>query len=939
MKMKTIKGSICAVALAFASAGFASLCTVVPESYVSKAWTVRMSGDEEMRVTFWRPDVFRIEKGLKVYGTNLTTRTEISASGQYITVTNLSYEVGYADPANDPTRTQIILPEAKEDASRVLFEDSESVYVWKTSDLRLELDKSAGTFRCFLRTGEEVFAETAPVEIKKAVAEGETDSTTLRLASGKGANYFGGGQQNGSWIHTGKAIDIVADCNWAEGGHPNPAPWMMSRVAKGVYYGILRHTFSKGRYDFSGEDVAAMSHSESRFDAFFFVGSSFGQILDRYTELTGRPNFVPVWGLELGDADAWITRDKETREPKQEKDLSYVETTPDVVARNAEKYLAADMPCGWILVNDGYGCKHMQLAWVVDALASLGIKTGLWTEGALDRIKWEVGTAGTRVKKIDVAWSGAAYQHGLNCNKAAYDGLVDNSDARAFVWTCQGWAGTQRYAVCWTGDQYGNFDLIRYHVPTVTGSGMSGQAYATTDIDGIFGGSPETFVRDLEWKCFTPALYVMNGWSNVNKAPWSLSEPYRSIVRSWLKMKLRLTPYMYGLCRQSWETGCPIVRPLAWNYPDDEKCLSEDVNYEMMLGEDFLVAPMFDSMEDSEGWYLRGIYLPDGVWYDYNDGRLVKGGQKIEAYPTMLWTQPVFVRAGAVIPMYPDDKKIKGVLSLDVYPGGEGACTVYEDDGETRAYENGEWTRQSVKVSAPEAGQSGDVKVVIEGVVGKGYAGQVKERSYELLVRTGFRPYAVKVNGREVLALSATGVTADMIYAKADECWYFDELDKGGTVKIKLRKRDSGERVEVAVLAKAGDRRDFIPYGKPSDDLIKKVMAKAAEQTMFVAKMNASDLYQNYGGTYTIDLDGTWKRVIGSVVCSNDTDDNAVVTFRITTDTGATIFERVGQKGRDAEQIIAVNIPEDAKSLTFTLTNAGPAVPSLGVWKNLRLAK
>ena len=98
---------------------------VVPESYISKAWTVFLSGEEEMRVTFWRPDVFRIEKGLKVADTNVTVKTEISATGQYITTTNAAYTVSYADPRNDPKGAQIILPEVMEDASRVVFVDGD----------------------------------------------------------------------------------------------------------------------------------------------------------------------------------------------------------------------------------------------------------------------------------------------------------------------------------------------------------------------------------------------------------------------------------------------------------------------------------------------------------------------------------------------------------------------------------------------------------------------------------------------------------------------------------------------------------------------------------------------------------------------------------------------------------------------------------------------
>ena len=324
---------------AFAQAG-SSIEKVVPESYVSRAWTVKTSTNVEMRVTFWRPDVFRIEAGPLVADTNVTVKTEISATGQYITTTNSAFVASYADPKNDPAKTQMLVDGAAEDMTRVRFADGDGEYVWETSALKLKLDKGAGTFECRLPTGETVFRQTRPVALIKSQSTNETDDTILYLASNSKARYFGGGQQNA--------------------------------------------------------------------------------------------------------------------------DYSYVETTTDVVARNAEKYRAEDMPCGWLLVNDGYGCKYMQLGWTVEALKSLGFRTGLWTEGVLDRINWEIGKAGTRIQKIDVAWSGPAYQHGLECNRTAYDGFINNSDARAFIWTCQGWAGTQRYGVCWTGDQYGNLDLVRY---------------------------------------------------------------------------------------------------------------------------------------------------------------------------------------------------------------------------------------------------------------------------------------------------------------------------------------------------------------------------------------------------------------------------------------------------------------------------------------------
>lgn len=372
--------------------------------------------------------------------------------------------------------------------------------LFETDQLGLRLDKKNCTFSLSDQHNNLIWEELESLRFR----EKETCQT---FSSGVDEYYYGGGQQNGFFSHKGTEIEIVADGNWNEGGHPNPAPFYMS--TKG--YGVLRNTFAPGTYDFRSNQSIALAHEENRFDAYYFWGDSLHKVLDLYIQFTGRPNFVPLWALQFGEADCFMERDKETKKLKRNKEGEFVETTMDAIER-AKEHRQHDMPGGWMLVNDGYGCGYTNLPEVVRGLKEPGFHTGLWTQKGLDNIEWEVGTAGTRVQKLDVAWTGPAYQFSLQANKLAWEALVDNAPTRGFIWTVQGWAGTQRYSVCWTGDQYGSWDLIRYHIPTLIGSGLSGQAYATTDVDGIFGGSPETYTRDMQWKYFTPVLYAMNGW-------------------------------------------------------------------------------------------------------------------------------------------------------------------------------------------------------------------------------------------------------------------------------------------------------------------------------------------------------------------------------------------------------------------------------------------
>ncbi len=819
---------------------------VVPEDFKPAAFNVFTDGAMRFRVEFYGTDVFRIQA---------------------------APDGAFDDPLNDPTAAQILVDNLPVNRERVDCEVSDAEVVWRTAAVELRMRRADGTFSLFRADGTPIFSEKKPL----AFAE---NTVTQTLSTDPDEFYYGGGQQNGHFSHKGTKIEISAN-GWNENDRPNPAPFYMSNRG----YGVLRHTFATGAYDFTGADSIATTHNENRFDAFYFVGDGFPRVLDLYTRFTGRPNFLPIWGFELGDADAYMTRDPQTKEPLLENG-KFKELTPYSLDRVAEKYREHDMPCGWLLVNDGYGCNYVQLPYVVKSLAGMGFKTGLWTEGALTRMAWEVGVAGTRVQKLDVAWTSdtnkttrakplSKVQHALECNKIAWDGIADNSDSRPLTWTVLGWAGTQRYAVCWTGDQAGDWNLIRYHIPTLITSGMSGQAYATTDVDGIFGGSPETYTRDLQWKCFTPALYVMNGWSDAEavagvpkKSPWWFEEPYRSINRSYLKRKLRMTPYMYKYAHDAAVSGAPIVRGMLWNFPNDRRTWDKSTQYQFMLGDDILVAPVYTAMSLNKGWRKEDIYLPEGVWFDYWDGRVVPGPYTIDNYPITLEKLPIFVRGGAIIPMYPEmlysTQKPKDVVTFDVYPYGKSSFEMYEDDGNTRAYLDGKFSKQLITCDAPK-GVAGDVTIDVGPALGD-FDGKYAERAYAFEIHTPFRPSRVLADGAEIREIPDAKA-----YENSVQGWRFDPEDRRGVVFVKLAKRgtDVPARVSLKVSPKLGAWAAFEPYPEPvvSPDLDKsefKVVASSEQSDGRIS--NAFDgsagtiWHSNYSDNpgshpYTIDID------------------------------------------------------------------------------------
>ena len=671
----------------------------------------------------------------------------------------------------------------------------------RTAKLTLRIDRNPLRFTLY-RAGETqpLWREVQPLEL------GEKTSVQT-LSSDKAERFFGGGQQNGRYEFKGRQLDVSYSGGWEEGDRPSPAPFLMS--SRG--WGMLRNTWADGSYDLRQHDMVALQHAEPRFDAYYFVGKDVRDVLARYTEWTGRARMLPRWALEYGDADCYNDGDNVKKPGTVPKGWSDGPSgkTPDVVDAVARKYREHDMPGGWILPNDGYGCGYSNLPETVQGLAKYGFRTGLWTENGVDKIKWEVGSAGTRVQKLDVAWTGKGYQFSLDANKSAYDGILENSDSRPFIWTVMGWAGTQRYAVAWTGDQSASWDYIRWHVPTLVGSGLSGQAYATGDVDAIFGGSPETYTRDLQWKAFTPVLMGMSGWSaNERKHPWWFDEPYRSINRRYLKLKLRLTPYMYTLGREAEQTGAPLVRGLMWDYPADPTAFTEAHKYQFLLGRDMLVAPVYRSQAVSQGW-RKAIHLPQGTWFEYWDGRQATAGAEgrdIDLQVT-LDKLPVFVRAGAILPMYPevlyDGEKPKDVLTLDLYPHGESTFTLYEDDGNTRQYQKGAFSQQQLrmKASGPTASAAGGaarVEVNIAAVEGS-YAGQEARRSYALRMLSRQRPASVAASTGTLGSRTLSAYTERAAYEAALEGWYYDAQERNGTLYVKTAKQDIRQPLNVTV--------------------------------------------------------------------------------------------------------------------------------------------
>jgi len=679
-------------------------------------------------------------------------------------------QMAYNGEFTNPAGNDIVINPPSENPP-VSFKQMDGYYLMSTSKVALRAYQNPLRFAMY-KPGNEVliWEETNGLTYGK--------ETVQYLKRGDNEYFYGGGMQNGRFSHRDKTILMRIDWNWEDGGAPNPAPFYMSTRG----YGALRNTYAPGEYSFT--DTVKLLHSEARFDCYYFAGETLKDILNAYTDLTGKPFLPPRWALGMGDANCYNRGDNKGRNT-----TGYAGTTPDVIPLIADKYIANDIPRGWILPNDGYGCGYTKLDSVISELSKRGFHTGLWTENGVEKIAREVGEYGSRLCKLDVAWIGEGYKFAIDGCRSAFSGIENNSNARGFIWSVCGWAGSQRNTVMWTGDQKGSWDYIRWHIPTVIGSGLSAQNCATGDVDGIFGGSDKTYTRDLQWKCFTPVFMAMSGWAPKDKQPYVYGEPYTSINRKYLKLKMRLTPYMYTLCNEAYETGVPAVRAVILEYPDDTVARGTTTQYEFLLGKNFLVAPVY-----SDTAIRENIYLPEGKWFDYWDGTIFKGKSFLNSYAAPLEKLPLFVKAGSIIPMYQqmnyDNEYPADTLTLDVYPGPVATFEMFEDEGSNRDYRAGKFAKTVLTAVSDPTGSTIN-EVTIAAAKGS-FEGRILNRNYIIQIHSSVMPKQVIVQKTKMKMMDS-----EENYKKTGEGWYYEPVERNGLIMIKTAKLSTDTDVVI----------------------------------------------------------------------------------------------------------------------------------------------
>jgi alpha-D-xyloside xylohydrolase len=290
-------------------------------------------------------------------------------------------------------------------------------------------------------------------------------------------------------------------------------------------------------------------------------------------------------------------------------------------------------------------------------------------------------------------------------SQGIYDGQrLSAPGQRVFILTRSGFAGSQRTAsAIWSGDITSTWSALQKQIPAGLNMSLSGIPYWTTDIGGYtmqrkFSDKSmksedaeewrELNVRWFEFGTFCPLLRVHGELRH--REMWELGDAGSPAYQAELlfdRLRYRLFPYLYSWAWKVTHAGATFMRPLVMDFPDDPQV--RGLTDEYMFGDSLLVCPITHYKARS-----RQVYLPAGTWYDLWTGKAMKPGVQEVAAP--LDRMPLFVKAGAILPIGPDlqyiSEKPQDPITLYVYPGADGDFTLYEDDGTTYGYEKGKYS-------------------------------------------------------------------------------------------------------------------------------------------------------------------------------------------------------------------------------------------------------
>lgn len=330
--------------------------------------------------------------------------------------------------------------------------------------------------------------------------------------------------------------------------------------------------------------------------------------------------------------------------------------------------------------------------------------------------------------------------YGMQMARSTMEGaILQRKEERPFVLTRSGFAGIQRYAAAWTGDNVASDDHMLAGVRLINSLGLSGVAFSGYDIGGFAGeASQPLFARWMSIGTFAPLFRAHSMINSSDAEPWAFGEEVEEISRNFMKFRYRILPTIYSSFYRSTQTGLPLVASLAIDYPNDQNVYRSSFQNQYIFCDTFLVAPVESRKE------ITKVYLPEGSWFNLYTDEFQPGLKTIFADCPLNYL-PVYVKGGSIFTMQSDvafsGEKHDGILRIHLYAGiKESTFIHYEDDGHSIDYQNDQFLKREFIFNPIEK------ELVLEKA-----EGSFKSEFHTLRIYLhGFQTETVSVNGESI---------------------------------------------------------------------------------------------------------------------------------------------------------------------------------------------
>ena len=499
-------------------------------------------------------------------------------------------------------------------------------------------------------------------------------------------------------------------------------------------YGVFYHTTAHSKLSLAGVSTRSVEFmsDQALIDAFIIGGDTVEEILRGYRDLTGYPSMPPLWSFGI-----WMSRMTyfSADEVNGICDRLRKEHYPCDVIHLDTGWFKTDWLCEWKfneerfpdpkkfvqdLLKKGFKVSLWQLPYVAEdaeqidearknnyickltkqqdsegsnfsALDYAGTidftseKATEWYKGLLKRLL-DMGVKCIKTDFGENIHMDAEYEnmspellnnlYALLYQKAAYE-ITKDVTGDGIVWARAAWAGCQRYPLHWGGDSCSSWDGLAGSLRGGLHFGLSGFAFWSHDVPGFhtLPNFMNSVVQDdvyMRWTQFGVFSSHIRYHGTNKREPWHYPN-IAPMVKRWWKLRYKLIPYILKESEKATHSGSTIVQALIFHHPEDNNCWHIDDEY--YFGDDFLVAPVMSSDN------CRDIYLPEGEWVEFFTGdrfSVSDGGKWLKDIETPLDRMPVFVRKGAVIPVYPEDvdstddmdmSKVENIIIDDNFKG------------------------------------------------------------------------------------------------------------------------------------------------------------------------------------------------------------------------------------------------------------------------------